>query len=60
VHRTVPGRPHRRQRRPRGVGTEWTEFSRSDDIDAMLAGLRPDATQPADAALLTKIHSAAC
>ncbi|WP_304113200.1 envelope integrity protein Cei [Mycolicibacterium bacteremicum] len=42
------------------VGTEFTEFSRSDDIDAMLAGLRPDATQPADAALLTKIHSATC
>lgn len=42
------------------VGTEFTEFSRSDDIDAMLAGLRPDATAPADAALLTKIHSATC
>ncbi|MGW0158408.1 envelope integrity protein Cei [Mycobacterium sp. NPDC003323] len=42
------------------IGTEFTEFSRSDDIDAMLAGLRPDATQPADAELLTKIHSATC
>ncbi|MCF6386227.1 envelope integrity protein Cei [Mycobacterium sp. MBM] len=42
------------------VGTEFTEFSRSDDIDAMLAGLRPDATQPPDAALLTKIHSTTC
>lgn len=42
------------------VGTEFTEFSRSDDIDAMLAGLRPDATQPPDAALLSKIHSTAC
>jgi hypothetical protein len=42
------------------VGTEFSEFSRSDDIDAMLAGLRPDATAPADAALLTKIHSASC
>jgi LytR cell envelope-related transcriptional attenuator len=42
------------------LGTEFTEFSRSDDIDAMLAGLRPDATQPADAALLTTIHSASC
>ncbi len=41
-------------------GTEFSEFSRSDDIDAMLAGLRPDATQPADASLLTKIHSATC
>ncbi|MBX9921644.1 MAG: envelope integrity protein Cei [Mycolicibacterium frederiksbergense] len=42
------------------VGTEFSEFSRSDDIDAMLAGLRPDATQPPDASLLTKIHSATC
>lgn len=42
------------------VGTEFGEFSRNDDIDAMLAGLRPDATQPADASLLTKIHSATC
>lgn len=42
------------------VGTEFREFSRSDDIDAMLAGLRPDATAPADAALLTKIHGASC
>lgn len=42
------------------VGTEFTEFSHSDDIDAMLASLRPDATQPPDPALLRKIHSAAC
>lgn len=42
------------------VGTEFSEFSRSDDIDAMLAGLRPDATAPADATLLTKIHGASC
>ncbi|MDX1875011.1 envelope integrity protein Cei [Mycolicibacterium sp. 120266] len=42
------------------VGTEFTEFSHNDDIDAMLASLRPDATQPPDPALLRKIHSAAC
>lgn len=42
------------------VGTEFTEFSHNDDIDAMLASLRPDATQPPDPALLRKIHGAAC
>jgi len=42
------------------IGTEFTELSRSDDIDAMLASLRPDATQPADSTLLSKIHTAAC
>lgn len=42
------------------IGTEFTEFSHNDDIDAMLASLRPDATQPPDPALLRRIHSAAC
>jgi hypothetical protein len=42
------------------IGTDFDELSRSDDTDAMLASLRPDATQPADPSLLTKIHSAAC
>ena len=42
------------------IGTEFSELSHSDDIDAVLASLRPDATQPADPALLTKIHTAAC
>ncbi|MCV7278617.1 envelope integrity protein Cei [Mycolicibacterium flavescens] len=42
------------------LGTEFTELSSSDDIEAVLASLRPDATQAADSALLTKIHSAAC
>lgn len=42
------------------IGTDFGELSHNDDTDAMLASLRPDATQPADAALLTKIHSAAC
>jgi LytR cell envelope-related transcriptional attenuator len=42
------------------IGTEFTAISHNDDIDAVLASLRPDATQPADPALLTKIHSAAC
>ncbi len=42
------------------IGTEFDELSRNDDIDAMLASLRPDATQPADSSLLTKIHSGTC
>ena len=42
------------------LGTEFSELSRGDDIDAVLASLRPDATQAADAALLSKIHTAAC
>jgi hypothetical protein len=42
------------------LGTEFTELTHSDDIDAALASLRPDATQAADPSLLKKIHSAAC
>jgi hypothetical protein len=42
------------------IGTEFTELSRGDDIDAVLASLRPDATQAADTALLSKIHTGAC
>jgi hypothetical protein len=42
------------------IGTEFTTLTHSDDIDAVLAGLRPDATEPADPALLAKIHSATC
>ncbi|MBJ7340283.1 envelope integrity protein Cei [Mycolicibacterium sp.] len=42
------------------IGTEFSDVNHNDDIDAVLASLRPDATQPADPALLKKIHSAAC
>ena len=42
------------------IGTEFTELTHSDDIDAVLASLRPDATQPADPTLLKKIHTAGC
>ena len=42
------------------IGTEFTELSHSDDIEAVLASLRPDATEPADSTLLSKIHSGAC
>lgn len=42
------------------LGTDFTALASSDNVNAMLAGLRPDATQPADAALLSKIHTGAC
>jgi len=42
------------------IGTDFSELSHNDDIDAVLASLRPDATQPADAALLSKIHTGSC
>lgn len=42
------------------IGTEFSEISHNDDIDAVLASLKPDATQPADSALLKKIHSVPC
>ena len=42
------------------IGTEFTALAHSDDIDAVLAGLRPDATEPADSALLAKIHNGTC
>lgn len=42
------------------IGTDFTTLTHSDDIDAVLAGLRPDATEPSDPALVSKIHAAAC
>ncbi|AQT80622.1 hypothetical protein B1R94_17185 [Mycolicibacterium litorale] len=42
------------------IGTDFTTLAHSDDIDAVLAGLRPDATEPADSALLAKIHNGTC
>ncbi len=42
------------------IGTDFTEVAHNDDTDAVLASLKPDATQPADPALLKKIHSASC
>jgi LytR cell envelope-related transcriptional attenuator len=42
------------------VGTQFTTLTHSDDIDAVLASLRPEATEPADPALITKIHAASC
>lgn len=42
------------------IGSDFSELTHSDDIEAVLAGLRPDATEPADSTLLAKIHSASC
>ena len=42
------------------IGTDFSELSRSDDIEAVLASLRPDATQMADQSLVAKIHSSTC
>jgi hypothetical protein len=42
------------------LGTEFTALAHSDDIDAVLAGLRPDATAPPDLSVLPGIHSASC
>jgi hypothetical protein len=42
------------------LGTEFKTLAHSDDIDAMLASLRPEATAPPDLSLLAKIHNNAC
>ena len=42
------------------LGTEFKTVSHSDNIDAMLASLRPEATAPPDLSLLPKIHNVAC
>ncbi|MGI9125020.1 MAG: envelope integrity protein Cei [Mycobacterium sp.] len=42
------------------IGTDFTSLANSDDISAVLSGLRPGATEPADSALVTKIHNGTC
>ena len=42
------------------IGANFTSLASSDDIAAVLSGLRPGATEPADSALLTKIHNGTC
>lgn len=42
------------------IGTEFGGLTASDDIDAVLASLRPDATAPADPELLKRIHTGTC
>jgi hypothetical protein len=42
------------------VGTEFSSLAHSDDVDAVLASLRPGANEPSDPALLSKIHATSC
>jgi hypothetical protein len=42
------------------LGTEFSALTRSDDIASVLAGLRPGSSEPADPALLEKIHATTC
>jgi hypothetical protein len=42
------------------LGTDFSSLAHNDDIDSVLATLRPGATEGADHALLSKIHSASC
>jgi len=42
------------------IGANFTSLASSDDIAAVLSGLRPGASEPADSALLTKIHNGTC
>jgi hypothetical protein len=42
------------------IGTDFTSLANSDDISAVLSGLRPGATEPADSALVAKIHGETC
>ncbi|MCV7442037.1 hypothetical protein AWB91_01365 [Mycobacterium paraense] len=42
------------------IGTEFTSLAHNDDVDAVLASLKPGATEPSDPALLQKIHSSSC
>lgn len=42
------------------LGTEFTSLAHNDNIDAVLATLRPGATEASDPALLSKIHASSC
>jgi hypothetical protein len=42
------------------LGTEFGALTHSEDIDAVLAGLRPGNAEPADPALLARILSGTC
>jgi hypothetical protein len=42
------------------IGTDFNSLGSSNDVEAVLSGLRPGATGPADPALITKIHSGTC
>lgn len=42
------------------IGTEFTALAHNDDIDSVLASLRPGATGASDPSLLSKIHASSC
>jgi hypothetical protein len=42
------------------LGTDFTSLAHNDNIDSVLATLRPGATEPSDPALLATIHSSSC
>ena len=42
------------------VGTEFSALAHNDDIDSVLATLRPGATGTSDPSLLSKIHASSC
>jgi LytR cell envelope-related transcriptional attenuator len=42
------------------LGTDFGSLAHSDNIDTVLATLRPGANEPADPALVAKIHSSSC
>jgi hypothetical protein len=42
------------------LGADFTSLAHNDDIDAVLASLRPGATEPSDPTLLQKIHASSC
>jgi hypothetical protein len=42
------------------LGTDFSALAHNETIDAVLASLRPGAAEPADPALLSKIHASSC
>jgi LytR cell envelope-related transcriptional attenuator len=42
------------------LGTDFTELANSNDVDVVLASLRPDATQAPDPELLSNVHTGNC
>ncbi len=42
------------------LGTDFGALAHNDDIDAVLASLRPGANEPSDPLLLQKIHASSC
>ena len=42
------------------LGTDFGALAHNEDIDAVLAGLRPGSSEPSDPMLLQKIHASSC